>query len=193
MTTWAVIPAKAEGQGKNRLAAALDDAARQRLIAAMLARVVAAAEAAPNVDRVALLGPSRHGLPDTLRLLEDRGGGLNPALSAAIEHLAGEGASRAVIVAGDLPQVTAQEVELLAAAAPGSIAIAPDRHGNGTNALSLPLPAASRFAFAFGADSFARHHDAAEALGLTVETIHSQGLARDIDEPTDLPDAADLV
>ena len=91
------------------------------------------------------------------------------------------------------PPVTPRALDRLAAVPAGEIGIAPDRHGTGTNALSLPLPQAAGFAFAFGADSFARHHDEAERLGLTIEVIHSHGLARDIDEPPDLADAAELL
>jgi len=119
--------------------------------------------------------------------------GLNPAVHAAVGLAGAADASRAVILHGDLPQLTVREVELLAAAPAGSIAIAPDRHDLGTNALSLPLPAASRFAFAFGPDSFRRHLAEAERLGLAVEAIRSPGLAHDIDEPADLPDTAALL
>ena len=73
------------------------------------------------------------------------------------------------------------------------VAIAPDRHGRGTNALSLPLPEAEGFTFAFGPDSFALHNLEAARLGLKIEEIHSPGLACDIDEPADLPDAAGLM
>ena len=155
--------------------------------------VVAAAESAVNVDRICLVGPSRLDLPDDFPLAADPGQGLNPALHSALAEVAALGASRAVVVAADLPTVTPRDLELLAAVPAGEIGIAPDRHGTGTNALSLPLPQAAGFAFAFGADSFARHHDEAERLGLTIEVIHSHGLARDIDEPPDLADAAELL
>jgi 2-phospho-L-lactate guanylyltransferase len=105
----------------------------------------------------------------------------------------GNQADRVIIIHGDLPLVTSQDLELLAAAPEGEIAIAPDRHGTGTNAISLPLPAAKGFSFAFGPDSFALHNAEAGRLGLKIEEIHSPGLSRDVDEPDDLPDAADLM
>ena len=71
--------------------------------------------------------------------------------------------------------------------------IAPDRHGVGTNGLSLPLPAARGFRFAFGDDSFALHQAEAARLGLIVEVIHSPTLAKDIDVPADLADADRLL
>jgi len=103
-----------------------------------------------------------------------------------------EGIARLLILPADLPQLSARDIELLAATPAGEIAISPDRHGTGTNALSLPLPQAAGFAFAFGPDSFAAHHAEAERLGLRIGEVHSSGLAKDIDMPEDLPDAAGL-
>jgi 2-phospho-L-lactate/phosphoenolpyruvate guanylyltransferase len=159
----------------------------------MLRHVVGAAQAADHVQHVALLGPSRLGLPETIPLIADPGGGLNPALHTALEQIASENADRLIVLFADLPLLTTHEVQLLAAAPPVTIAIAPDRHGTGTNALSLPLPAARGFTFAFGPDSFALHHAEAERLGIALEEIHSLGLARDVDVPEDLPDAAGLM
>lgn len=190
MIIWAVIPARPSGEGKTRLAGVLGEAERADLAGAMLAHVVAAAQAARNVARVLVLGAEQAGLPGSPAFLADPGGGLNPAVQSA---LAQADAGRVVFVAGDLPLVTPRDIELLAAAPEGSLAIAPDRHGTGTNALSLPLPQARDFAFAFGPDSFARHQAEAQRLGLPMEAIHSPGLARDIDEPADLPDAAGLI
>lgn len=192
MTCWAIIPVRASPDSKSRLAGALDPVARAALVDAMLARVVAAASAAKNVGRVCLLGTPREAFAGTMSL-SDPGGGLNAAATSALAQAAAAGVTRAVFVHGDLPLVVAQDLELLAAAPAGEIAIAPDRHGTGTNALSLPLPEGRGFSFAFGADSFARHQAEALRLGLRVEEIRSQGLARDVDEPDDLPDAASLL
>lgn len=193
MSCWAVIPIKAPAEGKTRLAEALDTDTRAALVRAMLKNVVQAAEGATGIARTVLVGPSRHGLPDTMPLLADAGQGLNAALTAALQEVAEMGASRAIFVAADLPTVSAAELDVLALAPEQSIAIAPDRHGTGTNAISLPLPAARGFSFRFGPDSLARHRNEAERLGLGIEMVHSHGLAHDIDEPCDLPDAAGLL
>lgn len=193
MSCWAIIPVKEPGEGKLRLAGSLSAAQRSALVGAMLTHVVRSARAARNIDTVCLVGKSRHGLPVDLPLLVEAESGLNPALQGALSELAARGANRVVILHGDLPQLSVQDCELLAAAAPGALAIAPDRHDTGTNALSLPLPEAAGFVFAFGPDSYARHHAEADRLGLPIETIRSPGLARDIDEPDDLPDAAPLM
>lgn len=190
MTCWAIIPIKGKGEGKTRLADALSAGEREALIDAMLAHVVDAAQQAGAIDRVCLVGPSRHGLDENIQLLPDRGAGLNAALGEALAQTAWDAPDRLVVVAGDLPCVTPLDLDLLASVPAGTVGIAPDRHGTGTNALSLPLPEAAGFAFHFGTDSHARHCEETEKLGLTVETIHSAGLEKDIDEPADLTDAA---
>jgi 2-phospho-L-lactate guanylyltransferase len=165
---------------------ALSEAERRELVAAMLGQVVAAAKAARGVDEVRLLGPSRHGLPAEIPLLADPGGGLNAALAAAAEQALAAGVDRLLVVAADLPRLTAEDVAALAGVAAGEAAIAPDRSGTGTNALSLPLPQAAGFRFQYGPESFARHQAEAARLGLPLGTIRSAGLGLDIDEPADL-------
>lgn len=193
MTCWAIIPCKPASESKRRLAGALDPQARSGLVEAMLAHVADAAARAEGIDRVCLVGPTRGGLPETLALLPDPGRGLNAAVASALAEAGRAGVSRVVIVHGDLPNVTPQEIARLAAAPPDAIAIAPDRHGTGTNALSLPLPAARDFSFAFGPGSFARHRAEVERLGLELHVLRSPGLEQDIDEPADLRDIPALL
>jgi 2-phospho-L-lactate guanylyltransferase len=193
VTCWAIIPVKAPDTAKLRLAAVLSPGERARLVAAMLDHVVATCSAANHVAQTCLVGPSRHGQPSELVLLDDPGLGLNAVLTAALDQAEAGGAQRVIVVPGDLPQVTVQDLELLAVVPATEIGIAPDRHGTGTNALSLPLPAARGFRFAFGDDSFALHQAEAARLGLAVEVIHSPTLAKDIDVPADLADADALL
>jgi 2-phospho-L-lactate guanylyltransferase len=182
---WIVVPVKAPGAGKTRLAGVLDDAARRDLVARMLRRVIAAAGAVAGAE-VAVLGPSRHGLAATLRLLDDPGPDLNAALGAALPVALDAGCDRLVFVSGDLPLVTTAEIAALADAPADTLAIAPDRVGTGTNALSLPLPQARAFRFGYGPGSFERHRAEAARLGLPIRIDRSAGLAIDIDLPEDL-------
>lgn len=188
---WAIIPAKPPGQGKTRLAGALDPRQRRALVAGMLERVVAAAHDCRTVERVWLVGASDHDLGSRVSRIEDLGLGLNASLAAALSAITADPVppARVIVAAGDLPQVDAVDFALLAAVPGNAIGIAPDRHGSGTNALSLPLPGAAAFRFSFGTGSYARHRCEAARLGYTVETILSAGLEKDIDEPADLPDA----
>ena len=185
---WAIIPVKAPGQGKSRLAEVLSPAERAALVAAMLGRVVEAARGCPAIAQVALVSPSDHGFTGRVALLPDAAGTLNGALMEAVAALREAPPKRLLVIAADLPGIDARDVAMLAKAAEASIAIAPDRHGSGTNALSLPWAAAA-FRFAFGPGSHARHRAEAHRLGFAVETILSAGLENDVDVPADLLDA----
>lgn len=189
---WVIVPVKPVAQAKQRLAGALSPERRAALTRLMQGHVLNTIATASHVARLCVVGQADMPLPAGTVALCDPGNGLNAALSSALAAAARHGANRTVVIVADLPLLASNDVELLCAAAYDSIAIAPDRHGTGTNALSLPLPAARGFTFAFGPDSFALHGAEAARLGLTLEQIHSPGLARDVDEPSDLADAAGL-
>ena len=63
------------------------------------------------------------------------------------------------------------------------VAIVPDRHGRGTNALVLRPP--DVIDFCFGGDSWQAHLEAARAADATIETLDGP-LTLDIDTPEDL-------
>jgi 2-phospho-L-lactate guanylyltransferase len=192
VTCWVLIPIKASGAAKSRLAGALAPSERETLVGEMLSHVVDAAQGASQVTCVALVGPSRLAQPESIPLLADPGNGLNAAIEAGVAQLRESGQTppeRLLILFADLPEVTSAEIDLLAAAPADTVALAPDRHEIGTNALSLPFEAAGLFRFAFGEDSFAGHKAECARLGLRVEVIVSHGLERDVDEPAHVPDA----
>jgi 2-phospho-L-lactate guanylyltransferase len=189
MSCWAVIPVKPPPERKSRLSAALAPAERDALVLRMAEHVAQAASHARGIDHVAFIAPSSAGLPEGFRVLHDDGTGLNAAATTALSQLAE--ATRIVIIAGDLPLLTSSELEPLAVSE--GFAIATDRHGTGTNVIALPLPDAAAFAFAFGPDSYALHRAEAERLGLALTEVRGNGLARDVDEPADLADAAALL
>ena len=194
MTCWALLAVKPPHLGKTRLASVLSGEERERLIRTMLARVLNALDAAHEIDQVAVITPASALLPRGVIALDDPGSGLNNALEAGRRALIARGASEVLVLHADLPTLSASEIDrFVRAGRRQGMALAADRHGTGTNAISLPLPEARDFSFAFGPDSFARHQAEAARMGLRVEEIRSQGLARDIDEPADLPDAEKLL
>lgn len=191
MTCWAVLPVKAPAACKSRLRTVLDDTAREALVAAMVRHVCDVAVGVDAVDRVLILGPSRHGLPESVPLLGDPGEGLNAAMSAAVGAALRAGVARLLLVSPDLPRLEPGDLATLATLDPGQVGIAPDRAGTGTNALSLPLPAARDFTFGYGADSFVWHVDAVSRIGLAHRVIATPGLSFDIDTPADFALLAD--
>lgn len=186
MTCWAVIPVKAPAACKTRLSAVLEDGERCALVAGMLGHVVGVAAATQRIDEVLLLGPARHGLPDSMRLLADPGLGLNAALRSAIDAAVQAAVSRLLFVAADLPHLQPADVVALLDVPDDAGAIAPDRAGTGTNALSLPVSCGPAFGLHYGIGSLAAHRGEARRIGLDLRVIRSPSLAFDIDVPADL-------
>jgi 2-phospho-L-lactate guanylyltransferase len=185
VTCCAIIPIKAPDLCKTRLRDALSDEHRRALVETMLRHVVETVQSARNIDKTILLGPRHGALSPSLLALPDPGLGLNAALRSAMQAM-DEGVGRLVIVAADLPHVTQADIEALAGVADDAAAIAPDRAGAGTNALSLPLAIARDFRFQFGPGSFALHCAEIERLSLALRIVRTDSLALDIDEPADL-------
>ena len=86
-----------------------------------------------------------------------------------------------MVILPDLPDLTSGDIDdLIDAADPTGAALAPDRHGLGTNAVALR--AGTPFAFHFGPASLAAHR-AATPGGARI--INTPGLRLDIDTPED--------
>lgn len=184
MSCWVLIPLKNTCAGKSRLVPSFSALQRQHLINHMLKRVLTAARRCELVDGIALVGrelPPQAGL----LCLSDAGNGLNPALEDARATLRQRGASELVVVHADLPQLRSADLAaLIVAGRQHQLAMASDRHVQGTNALYLStrLP----FAFQFGAGSLQRHQVAARQLQITPALLRRPGLAVDIDTIDDL-------
>lgn len=177
-----LIPLKSFATAKGRLASVLTPEERSKLARAMAARVVEAA--APlsawvvcDDDDVAAWARSVGA-----SVVWTPGLGLNGALQAAVEERRAAGTSRVVIAHGDLP--FAVDLTRFADAAADEIRIVADRHGTGTNLLSLPTGTA--FVFQYGTGSFAAHRAEAQHCGLSVRVDDVAALAWDVDEPDDL-------
>ena len=185
MSVWALVPVKARAAGKQRLAVVLDEAGRVRLVRAMLAHVLEVLRGCRVINGIAVLTPDPQALPAGVVWLADAAADMNGAVQAGLTALAARGAHHAAVISADLPLLASNEVEtLLSAGLEHGVALASDRHGTGTNALTLSLPA--RFRPQFGAGSLARHLEQARELSLPVQRLQLPGLGFDIDEPEDL-------
>src|SRR4051794_21508158 len=112
-------------------------------------------------------------------------GGHSGAALAGIARARALGARCVILLPGDCPLLDPRELERLLTGMPERyVAVVPDRHGTGTNALALAPPEAIRPAF--GEDSCARHVAAAREAGVpyAVEELSSLGL--DLDTPADV-------
>jgi 2-phospho-L-lactate/phosphoenolpyruvate guanylyltransferase len=188
---WALVPSKRFAFAKGRLAGLLDPAERSALARAMLEDVLAALRAAPEVAGVLVVTAEAEAAEVAARggarvLAEPVPAGLNAALAEGAALLAAEGAGALLVVPGDVPLATPEEIgRVVAALGPApAIALAPDRHGCGTNALALRPPGV--IPFRFGPESLALHRAAAEAAGAAVALARAPALALDLDMPEDL-------
>ncbi|MGH8258701.1 MAG: 2-phospho-L-lactate guanylyltransferase [Steroidobacteraceae bacterium] len=194
MPIQAVVPLKALAAGKSRLAGVLAEPQRERLIRTMLEGVVAAAIRVPALARVSVLTADPALVPRGAGHLPDEGEELNDALSRAAHRLRASGPETAapdvlLILAADLPFVTAEEIASLAEASRwGGAVAAADWKEAGTNALAMPL--AAGMATRFGSGSLAAHEAAARAAHLGWTVLRLPGLAYDLDEPAQLASVA---
>jgi 2-phospho-L-lactate guanylyltransferase len=209
-----LIPVRSTTGSKNRLAADFDEDARTRLTLAMLADMVAAAHRARTVDvvyvvssdtalleRARCLGASTlvetpQAPPVDARRTSLRGldrdehggevrGGLNRAVFHAARTLAARGIARLLTIPGDVPLVTAAEVdEVFAAAAEAPVVLVPSAAGTGTNGLLTTPPTV--IAPHFEGESLAAHVRACDAASIAHALRPAAGFALDIDTVDDL-------
>lgn len=177
-----IIPVKGFAAGKTRLADVLGESERAALMRRLTEHAIDVARDLADVHTT-VVSPD----PEVLALARDRevaairqtGSGLNQALAEATAALA-EG--RTVILPADLPLVSGNDVE--AHIGCDGVGLSPDRHGTGTNMLSLPSPRA--IPFRFGRNSLSAHMREAEKAGLPVHLIRRPALAFDLDTRDDL-------
>ena len=195
-----VIPVGALEGAKSRLGGSLDAEERQDLVRYLLDRTISAVRGSPTIERVAVVSPDLEVLSVAKQSgaapIEQVGTGLNEGLEQAVRWAIESGASAVLIVAADLPSVSAAAIHQVVATAAaavqpgrGLVLVVPDRHGRGTNALLLSPPDVIRPSF--GEDSRAAHEAAARAAGaLNIELDGPLGL--DLDLPADLTLAEEL-
>lgn len=194
MRATAIIPVKRFGAAKQRLLDALDRPARAALVKAMLTDVLAATARADLIERVIVVTGERRAERIALRRVsrpplevfrDPKDAGQPDAAKLGIVRAKALGAGCVALLPGDCPLLDPAELDAaLARMRSGRVAIVPDRHGSGTNALLLSPPDA--IGPAFGPESGARHADLAHRAGhdVAIEPLESLGL--DVDTPDDL-------
>ena len=180
-----MVPVKAFDVAKGRLADALAPPERAELARSMAEGVIAAARPLPTYVVCASPAVAGWALRVGAGVIRFEPPGLNPAVTHAATVLATEGHRRMIVAHGDLP--LARSLAWLGEE-PG-VTIVPDRRGDGTNVLSLPL--ASGFVFHYGPGSAAAHQAEATRLGLACRTVDDDLLGWDIDTPDDLAELPD--
>jgi len=141
-----VLPVKRFAEAKRRLSAGLDDERREALVAAMLEDSLEAIIAARSVERtIVVTGDPRAQeivAASAAEVLPDPAdeGHVTAAL-AGLARAEADGADCAILLPGDCPLLEPRELDRLLTGVPARyVAIVPDRHGTGTNALVLAPP-----------------------------------------------------
>lgn len=188
---WAVVPVKEFADAKRRLSAVLTPQQRRALTAAMVEDVLAAlaqvkwlaGRVVVTVDPLAAELARRYGATVFTEGARD---GHTGAVTAAAARLARDGRATMLAIPGDIPLVTAGELEAVIAAhrAAPSFTIVPSHDDRGSNAIVISPPDA--VPLRYGDDSFLPHLEAARARGIEPSIVRRAGIALDIDNPEDL-------
>lgn len=174
-----VVPIRSFRLGKGRLAGVLSEAQRGELSRLLAGRVLDAAAPLPVYVVSSDSDVRTFAAERNASIVEDPGS-LNAAALAGMQAAAADGATRVIIVHADLAKPTPYAW----VGDTDGVTIVPDRHGQGTNVMSLPVD--TDFVFAYGDGSFARHVDEASRCDLTLRVVVDDALGWDVDEPDDL-------
>jgi 2-phospho-L-lactate/phosphoenolpyruvate guanylyltransferase len=191
----AVVPVRSLSGSKSRLGEPLDAEERASLVLGLLRRTVRAALGARRLSGVVVVSMDSELLDEAAdmgaAILLQETDGLNEGLQEARAAAHAE-ATAVLILPADLPEVAASSIDQLAEAAdlmlaedPARpvVALVPDRHGTGTNALLMSPPGVIEFCF--GEGSRRAHEAAARRAGASYVELDGP-LNFDLDTPEDL-------
>jgi 2-phospho-L-lactate guanylyltransferase len=190
MRATAVVPVKRFAVAKSRLATGVEETRKPELVAAMVADVLEAIASARLVERTIVVSQEPRAAElaaaagaDLLSDFDDASHSAAALAGIAVAEAAGAGC--VALLPGDCPLLDPRELDKMLTGVPDHyVAVIPDRHGTGTNALVLAPPSAIEPSF--GEGSRERHVAAARAAGVPygVEELTSLGL--DLDTPADI-------
>ena len=184
-----VVPVKSPRRAKYRLEAVLSEADRLRLALTMARDVFGAVSSLHPYGRFVISDDAevldearRFGLePLTDRVSQGQSAAVQQGFAAAWER----GYTAACTVPGDVPAVTAEELQEFCSYRPEiEVLLAPDRECTGTNGLRLVPPHA--ITLRFGEDSFNLHQAEARRANRSLAVREVEGLRYDLDRPDDI-------
>jgi 2-phospho-L-lactate guanylyltransferase len=188
-SVWALIPVKVLERSKTRLASVLQPQECANLSRAMFMDVLDAMEKARHIDHIAVLTNDIDATKLATQyghlIIEDKSEGeLCVGLNAAALQIAALGATTVMVMPGDLPTVTADDIDNLVSKHQGGVSLCPAIRDGGTNALICSPPDA--MPFQFGCDSARKHLEEATERGMQNARFPMHAFFRDIDTPDDL-------
>jgi 2-phospho-L-lactate guanylyltransferase len=185
-----LIPVKTLGNAKQRLGEAFDQPHRTQLATAMLRDVLTAASGvAQRLDVFVVTGDAAASalanefgfavIEDTRNISE------TDAIVMATAWCEGRGYDTTIVIPGDIPVITADELHHVLDAAPAEGAvIVPAYDRRGSNCV-LRRPA-NLIPLRFGNDSFLPHCEAMQKTGKPLVILELPGIGLDIDHPHEL-------
>jgi 2-phospho-L-lactate guanylyltransferase len=186
-----LVPVKNLNGAKQRLASLLTQQQRTELARAMIKDVCHALSEVPSHPVVALVTSDEYATRLARQcgfevIHDDENLGETEAIAMATQQAEKRGAEFSLVIPGDIPLVTADEITTVLNAAPATgVVLVPAADGRGTNAI-LRRPCAL-IACRFGNDSFLPHRAAARATQKELVVLDGlPGIALDIDRPEDL-------
>ena len=200
MTITAVIPVKQLANAKQRLSSFLSASDRAALFSAMVRDVLTAVEACSLIDQIMVvtndLEVSELGKEYDAKIHpEPQRPGLIESVTEAARDLSLAGVSTMVFLPGDVPLVSADELESVlegfGSSNEAEFLIVPAADLGGSNCVVCSPP--DCITFGFGEDSFRRHLSIARELGLNPTVMKLPGIGLDIDTPNDLRELAALI
>ena len=191
MIIWAIVPVKPLRRGKSRLGDIMSEKERVMLNRQLLSHVVTTLQQVKSIEHTLVVSRD----PEALSLARDLGARTlkengSPFLNDSLERAAAFAKVYKVkgilVIPSDLPLLEVEDVEDMIRRANGGpvVAIAPDRHKDGTNALMLSPP--NVIPFDYGPGSFHRHTQHARSAGVRLEICECESLSLDLDLPEDL-------
>ena len=183
-----ILPVKRIDQAKRRLSTHFDDTQRVEIATALLQDALELCARSDFLswwvvsdDAAVLLEARERGFA----AVEDPGGGLNPAVAAAVAVAVAAGAHTATVIPSDIPLAFEGDlVDLLDTGATSDVVLVPSERDGGTNALFLNPP--DLLEPNFGAGSLQRHLRDAEKAALRCALLSLPRLSLDIDTVQDV-------
>ena len=116
-------------------------------------------------------------------IIESSVDGHSAAVNLMVSELSAD-SSQILSIAGDLPKLRAEDIDLVMSTAIEPITVLPSRDGTGTNGILFVPPA--RIEMEYGESSFKRHMSRASLAGHRTQVMNIPGIAFDVDTPEDL-------
>ncbi|MHB1654094.1 MAG: 2-phospho-L-lactate guanylyltransferase [Desulfitobacteriaceae bacterium] len=185
----AIVPFKGDNNCKSRLKPVLTPEERVSITRIMYARVLHTLKTTARISgRFLVSGENQEfrnlAAANSFTVLPDNGEGLNSNIKRALLLAKANGFRQALIVPTDLPLISSHDIEaLIELGDKYDAVIVPSKEGTGTNSLLVPLKL--DFSPSFGPDSFNKHIEILQKMGLTVGVYWAVGLSFDLDTPED--------